>query len=75
MMTKTSNAPGSQNPFRPGMGLDPRYLADREYQLVRFRRYLGGFPQFPRNVRLSGLRDVGKTVLLQRCAALAQDAG
>ena len=74
MMTKTTNEGAGQNPFRPGMGLDPPYLADREYQLVRFRRYLGGFPEFPRNLRLSGLRGVGKTVLLQRCAALAQDA-
>lgn len=64
-----------RNPFRPGMGLDPPYLADRQYQLQRFARFLGGFPEFPRNVRLTGLRGVGKTVLLQRYAALAEEAG
>jgi hypothetical protein len=57
------------------MGLEPPYLADREAQLQRFGRYLGGFPDFPRNVRVTGLRGVGKTVLLQRYAAVAEDAG
>src|SRR6266851_1604983 len=49
------------NPFRPGMGLDPPYLADRAAELDRFDKYLAGFPTFPRNVRLTGLRGVGKT--------------
>ncbi len=49
----------ARNPFRPGMGLDPPYLADRQAHLDRFERYLGGFPALPRNVRLTGLRGVG----------------
>jgi hypothetical protein len=53
------------------MGLEPPYLADREEQLERFGRYLDGFPDFPRNVRLTGLRGVGKTVLLQHFAEAA----
>jgi len=57
------------------MGLDPPYLGDRQYQLQRFARYLDGFPEFPRNVRVTGLRGVGKTVLLQRYAAMAEEAG
>ena len=57
------------------MGLDPPYLADRTAQLARFDQYLTGFPVFPRNVRLTGLRGVGKTVLLQHYAALAEDRG
>ena len=57
------------------MGLDPPYLADREYQLRRFARFLEGFPEFPRNVRVTGLRGVGKTVLLQRYAIAAEEAG
>src|SRR5437899_3001673 len=65
----------ARNPFRPGMGLEPPYLADRAPQLDRFQTYLSGFPGFPRNLRLTGLRGVGKTVLLQRCAALAEDRG
>lgn len=34
-----------RNPFRHGMGLDPPYLADRQYQLQRFARYLDGYPE------------------------------
>src|ERR1700687_2123286 len=63
------------NPFRPGMGLDPPYLADRAAELDRFDKYLAGFPTFPRNVRLTGLRGVGKTVLLQHYAAAAEARG
>lgn len=33
---------GQRNPFRPGMGLDPPYLADRQAHLDRFKRYPGG---------------------------------
>ena len=71
-MSKASEL--ERNPFRPGMGLEPPYLADRQYQLHRFARYLNGFPEFPRNVRVIGLRGVGKTVLLQRYAALAEES-
>jgi len=71
-MSKVSEL--ERNPFRPGMGLEPPYLADRQYQLQRFARYLNGFPEFPRNVRVVGLRGVGKTVLLQRYAALAEES-
>ena len=45
-MSKVSEL--ERNPFRPGMGLEPPYLADRQYQLQRFARYLNGFPEFPR---------------------------
>ena len=65
----------TSNPFRPGMGLEPLYLADRERQLERFQRYLAGYPGLPRNVRLTGLRGVGKTVLLQQYGRLAEEAG
>ncbi len=57
------------------MGLDPPYLADRQANLDRFERYLAGFPALPRNVRLTGLRGVGKTVLLQHYARTAEDHG
>jgi hypothetical protein len=57
------------------MGLEPPYLADRQEQLERFHRYLDGFPEFPRNLRLTGLRGVGKTVLLRRYATLAEGLG
>jgi AAA ATPase domain len=64
-----------RNPFRPGMGLEPPYLADRLDQIERFGRFLDGFPDFPRNLRLTGLRGVGKTVLLQRYADTAMQRG
>jgi hypothetical protein len=75
MQSKRNHSGAGINPFRPGMGLDPPYLADRTAQLARFDQYLTGFPVFPRNVRLTGLRGVGKTVLLQHYAALAEDRG
>src|SRR2546427_11207867 len=75
MQSKRNHSAAGINPFRPGMGLDPPYLADRTAQLARFDQYLSGFPIFPRNVRLTGLRGVGKTVLLQHYAALAEDRG
>jgi AAA ATPase domain len=65
----------SPNPFRPGMGLEPTYLADRAPQLARFKQYLAGFPGLPRNVRVTGLRGVGKTVLLQHYGRVAAEAG
>ena len=73
MTTQISSQIAPRNPFRPGMGLEPPYLADREAQLERFGRYLDGFPDFPRNVRLTGLRGVGKTVLLQHFAEAAHE--
>src|SRR5260370_38714687 len=72
---KRNHAAAGINPFRPGMGLDPPYLADRTPQLRRFDQYLAGFPDFPRNIRLTGLRGVGKTVLLQHYADLAEKRG
>jgi hypothetical protein len=75
MQPERSHSAAGINPFRPGMGLDPPYLADRAAQLGRFHQYLTGFPAFPRNVRLTGLRGVGKTVLLQHYAAVAEDRG
>lgn len=47
-------------------------MADREEQLQRFGGYLRDFPDKRRNVRLSGLRGVGKTVLY-RAAARERD--
>jgi hypothetical protein len=60
------------NPYRPGLGKAPPYLADREAQLGRFEKYLAGFPENRRNLRVTGLRGVGKTVLLKEYRKLAQ---
>lgn len=64
----------ARNPYQPGVGTTPPYLADREEQLGRFRGYLRDFPEKRRNVRLSGLRGVGKTVLLKEYRALASES-
>ncbi len=60
-----------RNPYRPGVGLQPPYLAGRESEQDRFTRVLRAAPDIPGNVRLSGLRGVGKTVLLKRFQDLA----
>jgi hypothetical protein len=63
----------ARNPYQPGVGTTPPYLADRGEQLQRFRGYLRDFPDKRRNVRLSGLRGVGKTVLLKEYRAAARE--
>ncbi len=63
----------ARNPYQPGVGTTPPYLADREEQLQRFRGYLRDFPEKRRNVRLSGLRGVGKTVLLKEYRVAARE--
>ncbi|MDE3133379.1 MAG: ATP-binding protein [Acidobacteriota bacterium] len=63
----------ARNPYQPGVGTPPPYLADREEQLQRFRAYLRDFPEKRRNVRLSGLRGVGKTVLLKEYRDAARE--
>ena len=64
------------NPFTPGSGLDPPYLAGREDELRVFDDMLrrvedGGVG----NIMLHGLRGVGKTVLLGRFAGACHDKG
>jgi hypothetical protein len=62
------------SPYRPGMGLDPPYLGDRAGQLRRFDGYLLD-PGGAHNLVVTGLRGVGKTVLLNRYSAAAQTTG
>ena len=61
-----------RNPYRPGVGLSPPYLAGRDKEQARFVRVLAAAPEIPGNVCLSGLRGVGKTVLLKRFQELAE---
>ncbi len=65
----------ARNPYQPGVGTTPPYLADREEQLLRFHNYLRDFPEKRRNIRLSGLRGVGKTVLLKEYRHEASERG
>jgi hypothetical protein len=52
------------NPFRPGAGQPPPYLAGREKERNEFKLLLGQNPIL-KNLILTGLRGVGKTVLLE----------
>lgn len=69
------NAAPGKNPYRPGAATPPLYLAGREPQLTRFPKILRGSPEIPANVRLTGLRGVGKSVLLKEFERLARDEG
>lgn len=62
-----------RNPYRPGVGLAPPHLAGRDEELSRFRRVLRSAPEIPGNIRISGLRGVGKTVLLGRFKEIAEE--
>ena len=62
------------SPYRPGNGIDPPYLGDRSDQIEAVRAFLKD-PKNPRNVLVTGLRGVGKTVLLHHLQAEAEAAG
>jgi hypothetical protein len=63
-----------ENPFRPGAGHMPPYLAGREQESKEFKRLLGqGI--ILENLVLSGLRGLGKTVLLETFKPMAIEAG
>jgi hypothetical protein len=61
-------------PYRPGNGIDPPYLGDRAEQIEAVRAFLRD-PRHPRNVLITGLRGVGKTVLLNHIQGEAEGAG
>jgi hypothetical protein len=62
----------AKNPYRPGVGTRPPYLAGREPQVHRFERLLEDYPEKRRNLRVTGLRGVGKTVLLKEYERIAR---
>lgn len=63
------------NPFRPGNGVPPPYLAGRDQVLNAFEDWLLEEPPLHANWALTGLRGTGKTVLLGEFAARAERAG
>jgi hypothetical protein len=63
------------NPFRPGNGVPPPYLAGRDGGLDAFEDWLVETPPLHANWTLTGLRGTGKTVLLGEFAARAERAG
>ena len=62
-----------KNPYRPGVSLRPLYLAGREAPLRRFDAMLRAAPEQQANMRVTGLRGVGKTVLLETFAEHARE--
>ena len=54
------------NPFRPGNGIIPPYLAGREKETLWFKNSLESALSLPQNLVLSGIRGTGKTVLLRK---------
>jgi hypothetical protein len=62
-----------KNPYRPGVGVRPLYLAGRDAPLRRFDAMLRAAPEQQANMRVTGLRGVGKTVLLETFAEHAQE--
>jgi hypothetical protein len=62
-----------KNPYRPGVGVRPLYLAGREAPLRRFAAMLRAAPEQQASMRVTGLRGVGKSVLLEEFADRAQD--
>lgn len=64
------------SPFRPGFGKNPPYLAGRETALASLSDglELGQWPQ-DRGILLTGLRGVGKTVMLNQAEDLALTRG
>jgi DNA-binding transcriptional ArsR family regulator len=64
----------SKNPYRPGVGVRPLYLAGRDPSLRRFSAMLRAAPEQQASMRVTGLRGVGKTVLLGAFAERALEA-
>lgn len=63
------------NPYTPGAGHSPPYLAGREREIKEFQSHLDQ-EQIIKNVVLTGLRGTGKTVLMEdKCKPLAQQRG
>lgn len=58
------------NPFRPGAGHMPPYLAGRDREIDEFRKLLKQ-EEILENLILTGLRGVGKTVLLETFRPIA----
>ena len=66
--------PTSENPFKPGAGHMPPYLAGRDAEQKRFAEILRQ-SVITENLVLTGLRGVGKTVLLETLKPIARSKG
>lgn len=62
------------NPYRPGTGRRPPFLAGRDGQLEEFETSLSN-PERAQSFLITGLRGVGKTVLAREYETLGRGAG
>ena len=65
------------NPYRPGAGLAPRYLAGRDEEIENVSQIFDALTMnIPtQSIIFSGLRGVGKTVLLNKLQQIAEEKG
>ncbi|MEK6711607.1 MAG: ATP-binding protein [Nitrospinota bacterium] len=74
MKVTSKGLASTQNPFRPGAGHMPLYLAGRKTETEEFTKLLQQ-ETILQNAILTGLRGVGKTVLLETFKPLALEQG
>ncbi|HUY58763.1 MAG TPA: ATP-binding protein [Solirubrobacteraceae bacterium] len=67
--------PAERNPFTPGAGYPPPFLAGRTDTLSAFERHLQSARRVPKHFVITGLRGTGKTVLLREFQRLLTDHG
>lgn len=73
-MTEANYVQVPHNPFRPGNGQRPIYLAGRTKEQDQFKSMVQE-NAIAQNVIVTGLRGVGKTVLLEELKPIAQSNG
>jgi len=61
-----------REPVQPGVGTRPPFIAGREKEILQFAQILEGYPEKRRNLRITGLRGVGKTVLMKEYDRMAR---
>jgi hypothetical protein len=74
MTKETGMSMKFKNPFKPGAGHMPPYLAGREEETNQFKKLLDQ-DTILKNLVLTGLRGLGKTVLLETFKPMAIQAG
>jgi len=74
MLMKADMSATFDNPFKPSAGHMPPYLAGRVFEKEGFKKLLGQ-RVITDNVILTGLRGVGKTVLLETLRPIGQQLG
>jgi Cdc6-like AAA superfamily ATPase len=66
-----------RNPYTPGAGTRPPALTGRDEELERFRLLIGRLQagRHEKSMLITGLRGVGKTVLLNTFSDIARQGG